>query len=700
MIYLPETVSAAAAVLMVTLGTTVTLRSPEAAGKRLFAAASFSFAAISAAALGIMRSHQPETALSGLRLLMIFSFIATSLVISYFRSMGKESRSGKDRAFAISVIAAGFAAAILLIFIPASLFITRVHFFRDAGGLFWGITVSGWGKAGATIILLSNVYVLHRLENLFRSSNIPAKVAIKYPLLGIIITSLINFTVFSRLIAISILNRTHIAVLASGTIILATSWLYAVIRYQPLRITVRAFQPTSGLAVTLTGLYLISLSIISYISSILEVPFDSFTALLFALFGAFLVLATAISGKTRRRIRRFISDNFQTDRYNYRREWNRYSRIMNERNSKEDLLQNVIGSICESMLVSRGCICTSLNGSESIYYGRVPGAGCMEALRDLISSFSESEGILFFNKGGASVHLKKYSSSAEVSEAEWIRAVSVLGSLENPLGVIALGEKDTRARFVEEDRNFLKIVSEQLALALENFLLSERIIESDRIESFNRFASFVIHDLKNTLGMLSLTAENARDNIADPRFQKDAVEVLQRAVEKINNLISSLSAHRSPPEISRREMDIASFLDQRAGMLEEIARGRNIRLVISGEEGLRSFADPEAVEKIIENLVLNSVEASEEGSEVTLRAERAEDGWITLTVSDRGEGFQKEYFNNDLFKPFRSTKKNGLGIGLVMCKTLAEAHDGTIIIENRSSGGASVTLRIPGLERD
>jgi putative PEP-CTERM system histidine kinase len=567
---------------------------------------------------------------------------------------------------------------------------------KEAGGILWGFTVSGWGKVGATILLLSNVYALHRLENVFRSSNIPARVALKYPLLGVIIASLINFFVFSRLIAVSILNRTHFAVLDCGTIILAVTWLYAFVRYQPLRTVVSSYQGTSSLSVTLTGLYLISLSIISYISSILDVSFDSFTVLLLVLFGAFLVIATAISGKTRRRMRRFISDNFQSDKYNYRREWNRYSRIMSQRDSIEDLLQNSIGSICESMLVSRGLICSSLSGAEWAHYGVPPGSGCVQALLEFAGRCEKDENIIFFNDSNPSETLRKYSDPDAGAETGWIRATAVLRNMDQSLGIIALGEKDTRAKFVEEDRNFLSTVSDQLALALENFVLSERIIEADRVESFNRFASFVIHDLKNTLGMLSLTADNARENISDPRFQKDAVEVLQRAVEKINHLISSLSAHRSPPEISKRNMDISSFLRERAGMLEGIADSGRISLDIDCPEDLPAKADPEALEKIVENLLLNSVEASEEGSKVELRARSTGDGWITLTVSDRGEGFHREYFNNDLFKPFRITKKNGLGIGLVICKTLAEAHNGTIIVENRSSGGASVTLKIPG----
>jgi len=697
-IHLPEAISAAAAVMMFILGARIIIKSPEAPGKSLFSAACFCSGGVSAAALVMISSFRPQTVLLAMSILMVFSFISTALIVSYFSRMGKGSYSGRDRAVITAFIGAGLILSAFTISAPARLFVSRIHFMRDAGGILWGFTVSGWGKTGAAILLFSNVFVLHRIENIFRSANIPGRVTLKYPLLGVIIASLINFTVFSRLIAVSILNRNHFAVLGCGTIILAVTWLYAFIRYQPLQITIKSFKPVSSFSVTMTGLYLISLSIISYISSILNVSFDSFTVLLFALFGAFLVLSIAISGKTRRRIRRFVSDNFQADRYNYRKEWNRYSRIMNERNSVNDLLQNTIGSICESMLVGRGCICITQAGSGLSHYGEPPSERCVRILLEYASGSADSESIEFFNGTAVKTYLRNHSDAADFSDTEWIRALSVLKNPDRALGVIALGEKDTGAKFVEEDRNFLSTVSEELALALENLILSERIMESDRIESFNRFASFVIHDLKNTLGMLSLTAENARENIGDPNFQKDAVDVLRRAVEKINRLISSLSAHKSPPAISRESIDIGRFLREQADMLEEITAAKDIELDIKAEGELPAMADPEALKKIMENLVLNSVEASPPRTLIRIISGRTEDNRINITVSDRGEGFQPEYFNNDLFKPFRSTKKNGLGIGLVMCKSLAEAHNGTIIIEGSSREGASVTLTIPGLD--
>ena len=74
-------------------------------------------------------------------------------------------------------------------------------------------------------------------------------------------------------------------------------------------------------------------------------------------------------------------------------------------------------------------------------------------------------------------------------------------------------------------------------------------METRQVESFNRFASFVIHDLKNAVGMLSLTAENADDNIGNIEFQKDAIETIRKSVDKMKGLIDSLSAFKEPISI-------------------------------------------------------------------------------------------------------------------------------------------------------
>jgi signal transduction histidine kinase len=353
------------------------------------------------------------------------------------------------------------------------------------------------------------------------------------------------------------------------------------------------------------------------------------------------------------------------------------------------------------MLVSRGCIWINLAKNNISNYGLAPSKDCTRVFRELSKATREKERVIFFNKSSLTDLLDKNSpllKSNLTSDTEWVESIAILRSGDENLGIIALGPKDTKSKYTEEDRNFLSMIAEELILSLENLFLEEKIIESDRIESFDRFASFVTHDLKNTLGMLSLTAENAKINMANPDFQKDTIETLNRAAEKISALIGSLTAHKSAPSISRTEINIGNLLTNGVESYEKIASSANIVLNLNIEDNLFSMVDAKAFHQLMENLLTNSVEASEPGNSIDITAHGDTNRWISVTITDNGKGFEPAYLESNLFKPFRSTKKYGLGIGLVICKSIAEAHGGSIIVNSERGKGTSVTVRIPRIQ--
>jgi len=123
--------------------------------------------------------------------------------------------------------------------------------------------------------------------------------------------------------------------------------------------------------------------------------------------------------------------------------------------------------------------------------------------------------------------------------------------------------------------------------------------------------------------------------------------------------------------------------------------GLETRLVVTVEPGplLVVQADGDLLDQLLINLVRNAVDASlETKGGVTVRWNRNNTG-LEVLVEDEGPGLSN---SANLFVPFFTTKKNGSGIGLVLCRQIAEAHGGSITLENRKDrSGCRARLRLP-----
>ncbi|GEM_PF-1231866 len=698
---LPSFLSFAAAFVLLLLGIAHLMSREKNLEKAFMIPAAFVLAGIETALGFIIRSDTPDEAYPLLRIVLVCTVLLPALGTSFFLVFGRredQSIHAKRLPWIISAGAVLSAAAFLL---PVHVIIEKIHFVEN--GPFWGMTFSAYGKAAAVYLLLSNVLFLYLFENLFKSATVPGKVVLKYPLLGLLAASFINFIVISRLLVISILDRNFLAVQSCGVIMLGTSFLYSTARYRLFdvkAVPARGAAP-SVITIVISGLYLLSLAMISYAALATGIPFDNFVISVLGIFALFLLLAVLISGKAKRRIRRFINENFYPDRYNYRREWRHFAGLMAASSNVDDFLSNIIGSLCETMMVRPGIIWADVKGGKSAHYGATGGVPADEVLHRLLDEFSGDPVILFkkhpFEKSGTEHDIE--GQDGRDRSMNWWRAAAALGHGEELRGLIILGPKDMNTPFTDEDKDFLATIADQATLTLENLIMEEKFLESRQIESFNRFASFVVHDLKNTVGMLSLTAENARINFSNVEFQNDAIETVKRSVERMRALINSLNAHKSPTSLTKRETDISILIQEFVNSLKPIAAKKEIALEFDGERGIKAEVDKTAVKRIIENLVFNAMDATPKGGRIDVHAGNSGPQRISISVEDSGIGFDPDYMADDLFRPFKSTKKDGLGIGLVLCKSLAEAHGGTISIGSGDGGGAIVTIELPRSSR-
>ena len=179
-----------------------------------------------------------------------------------------------------------------------------------------------------------------------------------------------------------------------------------------------------------------------------------------------------------------------------------------------------------------------------------------------------------------------------------------------------------------------------------------------------------------------------------PEFRADALKNLAGAADKLRALVTRLSnpVNTLSGEFKRpRPTDLVPLLRQ------ELARhgAADSRFAVEAHlpPSLLALVDAERLEKVIENLIINAVEAmSENGGKLIVSAGKLEGGKVFFSVTDTGPGMSADFIKDRLFRPFATTKQRGVGLGLYTCREVVRASGGSINVE--SEKGSGTTFRV------
>jgi putative PEP-CTERM system histidine kinase len=276
--------------------------------------------------------------------------------------------------------------------------------------------------------------------------------------------------------------------------------------------------------------------------------------------------------------------------------------------------------------------------------------------------------------------------------AEGLTLLVPLAVREEVLGLLAVGPP-AGSPITHEDEELLITVAAQTGSALLNARLAEQLAAARELEALNRVASFLLHDLKNCVSMLSLVAQNAETVGADPAFQRDAFKTVGESIRKMRVLIERLSHLPKGLELRLVAVDLNGLVSEIVGQAR-LATNAAVRLVTSLDPLPLISADPEQVRKVLDNLLLNAIEAVRDEGEVRVRTTTGR-GSVSLEVSDNGPGIPGAILRRGLFLPFQTTKPHGLGIGLFQVKSIVEAHGGQVHVVSREGKGTAVRVEFP-----
>jgi PAS domain S-box-containing protein len=221
-----------------------------------------------------------------------------------------------------------------------------------------------------------------------------------------------------------------------------------------------------------------------------------------------------------------------------------------------------------------------------------------------------------------------------------------------------------------------------------------RALRDEERQAWQRLIRVLGHELNNSLAPIKSVAENLGSMLArrdrDPDWQEDMRSSLNIIAARTDGLARFMGAYarlaKLPPP-TFQGVDVSVWIRRVTGLESRL----QVKLQTGPE--VRIQADPDQLDQLLINLLRNAVDASlETGGGVQVGWDR-ENGYIDVWVQDDGPGIPNP---TNLFVPFFTTKPGGSGIGLVLSRQIAEAHGGTLTLENRETErGCEARLRLP-----
>jgi|GEM_PF-1092104 len=622
-----------------------------------------------------------------------FSFLVAAaplgLIVSYTIDREDYLRYLRERRFSTGFIMLASAVLIASLYLIPNSIPTTVQL--PAGQVILG----PGGAPSAMFLLLVSVIVLANLEQTLRSAQEHIRWEIKFLLLGLASTFGAILYVASKVLLYSprhgllslISMRLFPILFLCSCILILVSWKRSSGHGQ---VVVSHRIIYSSITLFGVGIYLIASGLAASWASQWETLGFPVEAIVF-LFAVIALAVCLLWADFRHRIKLWIRRNLLSGAYDYRLYWLEAT----ERVRFIDRLEDSTAALMDIVQESLGAIDVSLwmrlrhPNRFRLLDARGTIAGTLPAeYKDLVDRLFNVEDIIVVNETDPSVRAGALSDFAALTHASLLIP---LQSSSRLVGLLTVGPDRSGTPYGWEAREFLGVLGKHGAAELHKADLLSTLVQAKETEAFRTFSTFLLHDLKNFASTLSLIAKNSSRHQDKPEFQRDAFRSVFEIAERMKNLCNSLRTFSTSMATHRKLHDLCQITRTIADNYS-VALGS--RLILDLDEVPQLFVDGEEIARVLQNLILNAREAISPEGTIILRT-RSRNSMVELSVEDNGRGMTPEFVERELFLPFRTTKSDGLGIGLFQSKKIVEAHNGTILVESTRGRGTIVRVLFP-----
>jgi signal transduction histidine kinase len=243
-----------------------------------------------------------------------------------------------------------------------------------------------------------------------------------------------------------------------------------------------------------------------------------------------------------------------------------------------------------------------------------------------------------------------------------------------------------------------QIVSQQEQKTRELRDAREKLVRQERLATLGKLSGGVGHELRNPLAAmknavyyLKMVVDSSQSDVME------TLDILEKEVTASEMIITSLLDYAKPKSPTRMKVELREIADS---SLSRVSVPDDVEVVTEFDDDIPTLLlDPTQVSRVIINLGRNAVQAMPDGGKLIIRGKVSEPGWVSLSITDTGIGMSDDTMSQ-LFEPLFTTKAKGIGLGLVIVKTLVEGNGGNVIVQSREGNGSTFTIRFPVAKRE
>lgn len=266
---------------------------------------------------------------------------------------------------------------------------------------------------------------------------------------------------------------------------------------------------------------------------------------------------------------------------------------------------------------------------------------------------------------------------------------------------LAVGEAldKGRRRFV----GMIRDLSAQRAAEQRTRALEQRLAHVGRLNLMGEMAAGIAHEINQPLSAIATYAQAGQRVLRQPEpdisILADVCGKIDDQARRAGQVIANLRKFIRQQEIETQSLDVNAVVRDVLSLIEADAHSEGIPVHLRLAEGLPSVrADTVQLQQVLLNLTRNSVDAMRgaiaRARGIVIVTELVSQGRVRITVTDHGHGVSRQLGDN-IFHPFVTTKRDGLGVGLAISRTIVQSFGGALTYAENPGGGAVFTVELP-----